>query len=96
MFRAADISQWGLILHNIIFELHPEYFWPVIDSFRLVFALIAFALLSHWLPYTWQRRMTAILSRSGVVVHALLLTAVIYIIIQVRSSDIQPFIYFQF
>jgi hypothetical protein len=40
--------------------------------------------------------MTAILSRSGVVVHALLLTAVIYIIIQVRSSDIQPFIYFQF
>ena len=96
MFRATDISQWSIILHNIFLELHPEYFWPVIDSFRLVFALIAFALISHWLPYTWQRRMTAILSRSGVVVHALLLTAVIYIIIQVRSSDIQPFIYFQF
>ena len=67
MFRATDISQWSIILHNIFLELHPEYFWPVIDSFRLVFALIAFALISHWLPYTWQRRMTAILSRSGVV-----------------------------
>ena len=33
---------------------------------------------------------------TNVVVCALLLTAVIYIVIQVKSSDIQPFIYFQF
>jgi hypothetical protein len=36
------------------------------------------------------------LSMTNVVVCALLITAVIYIVIQVKSSDIQPFIYFQF
>ena len=33
---------------------------------------------------------------TNIFVCAVLITTVIYIVIQVKSSDIQPFIYFQF
>ena len=40
--------------------------------------------------------MIGVLRRCNLLVYALLLTTVIYVVIQVKSSTIQPFIYFQF
>jgi hypothetical protein len=37
-----------------------------------------------------------VLEWGGVVLCALLIAAVIYLVVQVKSSEIQPFIYFQF
>jgi alginate O-acetyltransferase algI len=36
------------------------------------------------------------LQKGGVLLSAIAITIVIFIIMQVKSSDIQPFIYFQF
>lgn len=36
------------------------------------------------------------MGKSNVVIDAALITLIIYIVIQVKSSTIQPFIYFQF
>ena len=36
------------------------------------------------------------LEKGGVLLSAIVITIVIFIIMQVKSSDIQPFIYFQF
>ena len=48
------------------------------------------------MPNRWQEGLISWMKRGNVVVDALLLALVIFIIIQVKSSTIQPFIYFQF
>ena len=55
-----------------------------------------FGYVSHYLPDRWQEDIIGALKRCNVVVYALLIVAVIYIVIQIKSSTIQPFIYFQF
>ena len=77
-------------------NFHPELFVQVVEGYKYVFALMLFGYLSHYLPDSWQEGIISLLRRCNVVVYALLIVAVIYIVIQIKSSDIQPFIYFQF
>ena len=84
------------MISQVATNFHPELLWQVISGYPWVFGLMAFGFISHYLPDSWQQRIVARLSMTNVIVCALLITAVIYIVIQVKSSDIQPFIYFQF
>jgi len=55
-----------------------------------------FGYLTHFIPDSFQNRIVRVLERGSVVLCALLIASVIYLVIQVKSSEIQPFIYFQF
>jgi hypothetical protein len=62
----------------------------------MVFAMIVGGYVLHFVPDSWQEGFILMLKRGGVIVCALLIALVIFIVIQVKSSEIQPFIYFQF
>ncbi len=96
LFRAADADVSISLLTQLFTNFHAELLPDVLAGYPWVFGLMAFGFVSHFMPDAWQRRLVARLSMTNVVVCALLITAVIYIVIQVKSSDIQPFIYFQF
>lgn len=85
-----------MMLNRIFTDFHPELFIQVIGSYQYVFGLIVFGYVTHFIPDSWQDGIIKLLTRGNVVVDALLVSAVIYIVIQVKSSTIQPFIYFQF
>ena len=95
-FRCSDMETAVTMISQVATNFHPELLWQVISGYPWVFGLMAFGFISHYLPDSWQQRLVARLSMTNVIVCALLITAVIYIVIQVKSSDIQPFIYFQF
>ena len=50
----------------------------------------------HFLGHKRLQMMQNLLSRTPFVLQVLLLAIVIFALLQMRSSDIQPFIYFQF
>lgn len=50
----------------------------------------------HFVPDAWQQRACQCVVRLPLLGKAVLLIALIYLVIQIKSSDIQPFIYFQF
>ena len=95
-FRCSDMETAVTMLNQVATNFHPELLWQVISGYPWVFGLMAFGIISHYLPDSWQQHIVARLSMTNVFVCAVLITAVIYIVIQVKSSDIQPFIYFQF
>ena len=95
-FRSSDLDTSLTIIGQVLTNFHPELLWQVVSGYPWVFGLMAFGFLSHFLPDRWQQHIIARLSMTNVFVSAALITAVIYIVIQVKSSDIQPFIYFQF
>lgn len=95
-FRNVSFENICAQFHQILTAFHPELFLQVIESYKYVFMLIALAFITHYLPDSWQERIIGWIKRANIFVCALLIVAVIYIVIQVKSSDIQPFIYFQF
>ena len=95
-FRQTSFSAGQTMLLRVFSDFHAELWLQIASGYKYVLAFMAFGFLTHFLPDAWQERIIATLRRCNVVVCALLLTAVIYIVIQIKSSTIQPFIYFQF
>lgn len=95
-FRCKDFEGVRIMLTQMFTKFNPDVLPDVFMAYKYVFALMAFALLTHWLPDSWQNSCIKALQKTGVVGAAVALSVVIFIIMQVKSSDIQPFIYFQF
>lgn len=95
-FRQKTFMAGWMMLRQIFFNFHAELWQQVCAGYQYVLAFMAFGYLTHFLPDTWREWFISLLRRCNVVVYALLLTAAIYMVIQVKSSTIQPFIYFQF
>ena len=55
-----------------------------------------FGYVTHYLPESLDRLCIVLLRKGTVVASAIVLSAVIFLVIQTKSSTIQPFIYFQF
>lgn|SRR5574344_190107 len=95
-FRNSTFDGSWVMIKQIFTDFHPELFVQFVTSYKFVFGLMMFGYISHFLPDQWQEYIISRLSRTNVVVYSLLIVAVIFIVMQVKSSNIQPFIYFQF
>ena len=62
----------------------------------LMFVLMGIGYLLHFAPDSWQDACCRGVVKLPLLGKALLLVVLIYLVIQIKSSDIQPFIYFQF
>jgi len=95
-FRAQDFTAATIIINQLVTKFDVTLFPAIFSAYKFVFAFMAIALIAHWMPDSWQDKMVLGLERGGVVVCAIALAFVIFIAMQVKSSDIQPFIYLQF
>ena len=84
------------MLYQIVFDFRPEvlgdflyFFAPVVFWMTLGYAL-------HLLPRTWEQGAQKVVTGLPLIGKAVLLTLFIALVMQVKSSDVQPFIYFQF
>ena len=107
IFRNADISwhalstqgSWGnlgIMLSQITGSFHPEVLLDVLMSYWHVFTLIAIGYALHFVPDSLSQRCKRAFVKMPAVFYVVAMVVMIVIIIQVKTSDIQPFIYFQF
>jgi len=95
-FRAGTFEVASQVIHQITHALRPDLLPAVLASFRPVFALVALGYLLHALPDGFTFQLENVVGRRSVVTQAVLITVVIWLVIQIKSAEIQPFIYFQF
>lgn len=95
-FRNATFESSITMICQVFTAFHFELFGQLVTGYWKVFALMAVGFLLHWCPDGWQQACSRCVTRLPLVGQAFLLVALIYLVIQVKSSDIQPFIYFQF
>ena len=95
-FRADSMQTVGQILSQIATNFHAEILGQFIAGYSMVFGLMLVGYISHFMPKKWDTFMGQIVTRAPLLVQALLLIIVIFIIIQFKSTNVQPFIYFQF
>lgn len=95
-FRAGSIATVWEMLRQIAWHFHPEVFLQFVVSYRGVFALILLGYFLHFLPADWRRRAGRAVVRAPYLVQLLLFVLLLFILAQVKSAGVQPFIYFQF
>ena len=93
------IAEWftaNTMLNKLLFELDFTIAFEVISGFAPVFFVMLLGFIIHWLPVKtkqWYRNKFAT-AHIGLQLGFCILTVIA--IYQILSSDLQPFIYFQF
>ena len=95
-FRNADFHNSMDMLNQIFTAFRPQLFPQLMEGYWRVFALMAVGFLLHFAPDSWENAACRGVIRLPFLGKALLMVALIYLVIQMKSSEIQPFIYFQF
>jgi hypothetical protein len=84
------------VLSQIASTLQPQIFWSFAQAYATVLLLILLGFVLHYLPQSWYHLAERQFTRSPIVVKSLSLALLIWLVIQTASSDVVPFIYFQF
>ncbi len=95
-FRASSMEavgdMWQQVTGNFHLSVAPQFF----EGYLMVVLAMAGAYLMHFAPSSWTSRLKNAYGASPLFIQAVILTIIIFIIIQTRQSDIMPFIYFQY
>ncbi len=96
LFRADSMQSVQLMLHQIFHNFNigllPQFF----VGYKNVIILLVGGYVLHFLPSSLNKRACGVLSRGGFVVQIVVMVIMIWCVMQMKSTEIQPFIYFQF
>ena len=95
-FRADSMETANMVIHRIANYFHPELMLEMIVSYKNVFAIMLFGYIMHWLPSKFKEFYISLFDRSPIYLKAAYTVIIIIIVYQSISSDLQPFVYFQF
>ncbi len=84
------------VLEQITSHFHPEVLWQFVEGYRWVVVLMALGYLLHLSPTGLVQRVQRGVTEAPFALQVLMLTGLIFLVIQMRSAEVQPFIYFQF
>ena len=73
-----------------------EYFILVASQVGTLFLLMAVGYVLHFASARVEAGTMRLVQRMPIVLYAVMMTALIWLIMQMRNGDVQPFIYFQF
>ncbi|MGE5496559.1 MAG: MBOAT family O-acyltransferase, partial [Syntrophothermus sp.] len=95
-FRANSFSTAMELINQILNFFHGTVVTQFVPGYPLVSVLIAVGFILHFIPKKAELKFEELFTVTPMIGKALALTAIIWLVIQIRSAEIQPFIYFQF
>lgn len=95
-FRSPSMEIAEQVFSQIFTAFHPEIFFDFIKGYKWVVLLMTIGYLLHFASDRVEARTLHLVQRLPVVIYALMTTGLIWLIMQLRTGDVQPFIYFQF
>lgn len=95
-FRADSYTTALTVINRILFSFKPDLVLEVVVAYKFIFLLILAGFIFHFTPEKWDNIFERFIIKIPIPLKSLLLVILIWLIIQVKSADVQPFIYFQF
>ena len=96
LFRASSFEVASQVFSQIINRFEPQILMQWLTSYGAVAALMILGYAAQFMPASLSNRGKTFVERIPLVAKAALIVIVAFIIIQIKSADVQPFIYFQF
>lgn len=96
LFRSKSMDDFYMMWHQIVYDFHLSVAPQFINGYLTIVIAMTAGYLLHMAPSAWAARLKLSFMRTPMFLQAVLLAAVVIAVIQVRSSDIVPFIYLQY
>ncbi len=95
-FRGSSMEITGNILSKIGNDWNINLIPKMIAGYKEVFTVMLLGYVIHWFSVRFKRSYRNWFIKSPVYIKVAICAIVIFILYQVRSTELQPFIYFQF
>ena len=84
------------MLAKIFTDFQPGVIGAFLAGYPVVVSLIVAGFVIHFLPSRWNEAAGRLVARMPLVAQLLLFVLMVYLVVQVRGSEVQPFIYLSF
>jgi D-alanyl-lipoteichoic acid acyltransferase DltB (MBOAT superfamily) len=95
-FRAQDMHSVGLILRQITHDFLPASFSNLMPAYSGVFSLMAAGYLIHFLPEKFKESYRGLFIKIPLTAQMVIVLLIAFLLYQMRTTEIMPFIYFRF
>jgi D-alanyl-lipoteichoic acid acyltransferase DltB (MBOAT superfamily) len=95
-FRSPDIHSATIMLKQIGENFSPGSYMTVLPAYSSVFLLMAAGYLIHFLPEKVKESYRGLFIRMPLIAQLVIVVLVAILLLQMRTTDIMPFIYFRF
>ena len=95
-FRSQDFETVSQLLDGVRFNLHLELLPKVIVGYWKIMAVMSICYLIHWIPSAIKSKYRDFFAELSWPMMAITTAILVLLVYQFMSSEMQPFIYFQF
>lgn len=95
-FRAANVDIVNQMLRQLFFSFQPQLILQILAGHKEVFLIMLLGFIVHWIPRKIKDEGISYFISLPDFVKAIAIALIVVGLYQVRTADIQPFIYFQF
>jgi len=95
-FRSESMEVVNGMMHQIGTDLKLSIIPEIVVAYKWVFLVMLFGFITHWLSAKWKETITVWFIHTPLWLKVVISAIVVIIVYQSISSDMQPFIYFQF
>lgn len=95
-FRASGPEALGDMAVQIFSDFRPGIAGQFIEAYMIIVMALAAGYVMHFTPRTWTTGVARVYTDMPLMLQAILLSAVLFLVIQTRQSDLVPFIYLQY
>lgn len=95
-FRAENMEIAGNLLSQIFTNFNPSIFVEFVIGYKTVMIIMLVGYVLHFLPKSSENFVENWVTQRHWTIQTAILLVVVLILIQFKSAEIQPFIYFQF
>jgi alginate O-acetyltransferase complex protein AlgI len=95
-FRAQNLQIVWEMIHQIAFSFNPQIIGEFIRGYANVLGFIVLGFALHFIPTRFENRFLSWTIQLPLISKAILITLIALLVMQTKSADVQPFIYFQF
>lgn len=95
-FRIKDMNTGIEMLRQVFTDFNYRLIPEIVTGYATIFTLILIGYFLHLTPDRWENWARRFITQTPLVLKAAMIVLLIWGIMQIKSSEIQPFIYFQF
>lgn len=95
-FANSTFDASMTMLAKIFTDFQPGVIGAFLAGYPVVVSLIVAGFVIHFLPSRWNEAAGRLVARMPLVAQLLLFVLMVYLVVQVRGSEVQPFIYLSF
>lgn len=96
LFRAPSLETVGEMASQIFGDFHASVAPQFVASYAMIVAAIVAGYIMHFTPKSWSTGTQEFYAGMPIILQAFILAIVLFAVIQIKSSELVPFVYLQY